>query len=474
MLTNVTNLLDDQNLRFIFVGGKGGVGKTTTSSALASQLAYTRKVLLISTDPAHSLSDAFRMEFNGTPQKVPGIANLEVMEVNPTKFLKDELNEWVDLAESAGVDELSGKIHDFQDWLSGIPGVDEATALSSVIDLVESGKYDTIVFDTAPTGHTLKLLQLPAIMQAGLAKLESWQSTLWSYWEVIKGAGQAMEVKKEVALRIKNYKNGIERIAYMLKDSKRTKFVVVCIAEFLSISETTRLLQELKRHSVSASNVIVNQLVTQTMSASDLAAVEKSLGQGPLLEKVKAIAGLAAARNAIQQKYLNQLKSSPESSGLSFSEIPLLPTEITGPAKLLEFSLHLLPPNYRSDTGPTLLKDRKETANQLYEQEPLGFIEGEQVVLCNLNKAPQYNGKLAQVLKVSPDGRVVIRVKDPLGEKFKILSLRPENLNRDKFLYISYIHLLYEKNMIPIFAIVRLARYDDIFRFSGVKWIKIM
>ena len=445
--SDVSNLLEDENLRFIFVGGKGGVGKTTTSSALASQLAYSRKVLLISTDPAHSLSDAFRMEFDGTPRRVPGIANLEVMEVNPTKFLKEELSEWVGLAESAGVDDLADKIHDFQDWLSGIPGVDEATALSSVIDLVESGKYDTIVFDTAPTGHTLKLLQLPSIMQAGLAKLESWQSTLWSYWEVIKGSGQAVEVKKEVAIRIKNYKHGIERIAWMLKDAKRTKFVVVCIAEFLSISETRRLLQELKRHSVSASNVIVNQLVTCTMSKSELEQLHACLSNQDKLElcnKVEAIAALSSARNSIQQKYLQVLKSSTDAAGLRITEVPLLPSEITGPAKLLEFSLHLVPAGYRtadeSVTGPTLLVNREERVSHLYEQSVnLGFVEGEKVTLRNLNKSPHYNGKVGEVLKVSDDGRVVIRVKDPESNKFKILSLRPDNLSvinkeEDKFL----------------------------------------
>ena len=437
-MADITNLLKDGNLRFIFVGGKGGVGKTTTSSAIASQLAFTRKVLLISTDPAHSLSDAFLMEFNSIPQKVPGIANLEVMEVNPTKFLKDELNEWVDLAQSAGVEDLADKIHDFQDWLSGIPGVDEATALSSVIDLVESGKYDTIVFDTAPTGHTLKLLQLPAIMQAGLTKLESWQSTIWSYWEVIKGSGQALEVKREVATRIKDYKHGIERIAHMLKDSKRTKFVVVCIAEFLSVSETRRLLQELKRHSVSVSNVIVNQLVTETLDDSDLASLKTSVADPVLCAKIEAVAALSSARKAIQQKYLRLLETSKEAHGVGITQVPLLAMEITGPVRLLEFSKNLVPLNFHSEqeyvTGPTLHTNRPSTRNQLYaEAASLGFMEGDQVVLGNLTKSPQYNGLNAQVIKIE-DGRVVIRMKDPHSLKFKILSLRPENLTLEKFL----------------------------------------
>ena len=433
-MNDITNLLQDKELKFIFVGGKGGVGKTTSSSALAAQLAYTRRVLLISTDPAHSLSDAFRMEFDSNPRRIPGIANLEVMEVNPTKVLKEELSEWFDLAESAGINDFVGKISEFQEFLSSLPGIDEATALSSVISLVESGKYDTIVFDTAPTGHTLKLLQLPKVMQAGLQKLESWQSTIWGYWEVIKGQGQAVDVKKEVARRIKSYKHGIERVGMMLRDSRRTKFVVVCIAEYLSISETRRLLQELRRHQVSAGNVIVNQLITQTLSEPDISQLRSILKPSPLLEKIEAVSALTSARNAIQTKYLQQLKESQEAHGLGIIEVPLLPSEITGPGKLLEFSLHLIPQGFRSDSeiiqGPAVITERDDEGSVLYgdaESEP-SFTEGEKVVLINLNKSPQYNGRIGEVIKMSEDGRVVIRVKDPSSNKFKVLSLRAENL----------------------------------------------
>ena len=427
---SVVNLLEDPNLRFIFVGGKGGVGKTTTSSALSSQLAFSRKVLLISTDPAHSLSDAFRMQFSGDPQQVPGIPNLEVMEVNPQKFLKTELQDWAFLAESAGVEDLANRIHDFQEWLSGVPGVDEATALSSVIDLIESGKYDTIVFDTAPTGHTLKLLQLPEIMQAGLAKLESWQSSMWGYWEMVKGQGQAVDVKKEVAQRIRQYKFGIERVGKMLKDSKRTKFVVVCIAEFLSISETRRLLAELDRHEVCASNVVVNQLVKEVVLESDMTALKHSGLSATVVKRIETVALLSNARNSIQQKYLTALKTAPEATGLPVVEVPLLPSEITGPEKLLEFSQYLVPQGYRVADRPQLLSDRLEKSTVLYERSiELGFAEGEKVKLCNLHKSPHYNGAIGEVVKISSDGRVVIRVKDPESGKFKVLSLKPDNLD---------------------------------------------
>ena len=126
------------------------------------------------------------------------------MEIDPAETMQRELNRWAELAKEMAVgggggddddndddegNDMVKKIRQFQDWLSGIPGIDEATALSSAIEHIESNNYDLIVFDTAPTGHTLKLLGMPDILQAGIEKLQSWQSTLWGYWDGLKGLG---------------------------------------------------------------------------------------------------------------------------------------------------------------------------------------------------------------------------------------------------------------------------------------------
>jgi arsenite-transporting ATPase len=427
-------LLENRELSFVFVGGKGGVGKTTSSSALACQMAFDRKVLLISTDPAHSLSDAFRQTFSGEPQKIPGVPNLDVMEVNPEKYLTAEVDTWTALALEAGMLENSdvvSKMEDFQSWLLGIPGVDEATALSSVIELIESGSYDVIVFDTAPTGHTLKLLQLPAVMQAGLEKLESWQTTMWNYWEVLKAGGKQnpASLKKKVAQRIRNYKHGIEKVGNMLKDATRTAFVVVCIAEYLSISETQRLLQELKKHKVNATHVIVNQLFMNVdVNVAQVSQIKALLeGEPELVKKIENSLALTGARGAIQKKYLNELKNFPEARNLEIVEVPLLPKEITGPEALLEISAFLVPDNYRANKfRPELLTERKAEAKMLYENTEPVFDEGDQVMIFGLQKSAHFNGLIAQVVNVTQDGRVSVRI--PVGEKTKILSLRAESL----------------------------------------------
>merc|ERR1719356_1492519 len=109
---NLDSIIGNDKLKFVFVGGKGGVGKTTSSSAIAAQLSLSststnksRRGLLISTDPAHSLSDAFRMNFSNVPTPIlPDLPNLEVMEVNPAETMKVELAGWVELAQELGYD----------------------------------------------------------------------------------------------------------------------------------------------------------------------------------------------------------------------------------------------------------------------------------------------------------------------------------------------------------------------------------
>jgi len=123
-------LITQGDIKFVFVGGKGGVGKTTNSSAIATQFAKSgKRVLLLSTDPAHSLSDAFRLEFSGVPTKVT--ENLHVMEIDPSESMQAELGSWAAIAkEFEGVsgkvegedgekkeEDLGEKIKSFQEWL---------------------------------------------------------------------------------------------------------------------------------------------------------------------------------------------------------------------------------------------------------------------------------------------------------------------------------------------------------------------
>ncbi|CAI7928657.1 unnamed protein product [Closterium sp. NIES-54] len=151
------NILDQTSLKWIFVGGKGGVGKTTCSSCLAVLLAAVReKVLIISTDPAHNLSDAFRQKFTRTPTLVNGFTNLYAMEVDPTVETDDFDQMAGQLAQSTGLGGAGGPAGGLSGLLAGsgmgsmselagaIPGIDEAMSFGEMIKLVQTMDYSCI------------------------------------------------------------------------------------------------------------------------------------------------------------------------------------------------------------------------------------------------------------------------------------------------------------------------------------------
>ncbi len=165
----IQNVLSQTSLNWIFVGGKGGVGKTTISSSLSILLSQQReKVLIISTDPAHNLSDAFDQKLSSSPTLIKGFSNLYGLELDP-KQNEDSGN----LNEVLGFEPDSNTMGLLNELTSSIPGIDEAMCLGYIMKIVNQLDFSVVVFDTAPTGHTLRLLNFPQLLGKGLEKMIS-------------------------------------------------------------------------------------------------------------------------------------------------------------------------------------------------------------------------------------------------------------------------------------------------------------
>lgn len=307
------NVLDQRDLKWIFVGGKGGVGKTTCSSALAVQLAAVREsVLIISTDPAHNLSDAFRQKFTKTPSLVAGFTNLYAMEVDPTPDSADvEAMEWA----QDGF---------FQELATSIPGIDEAMSFAEVMKQVQSMDYSAIVFDTAPTGHTLRLLNFPTLLEKGLNKLVGLKAGLGGMVGQVSrmmGVPGGEELPDMLLGKVEGLLEVVRKVNAQFQDPALTTFVCVCIPEFLSLYETERLVQELARCGIDSRNIVINQVI-----------FAESAQGSRLLE----------ARVRMQAKYLEQFRDLYEDFHLV--RLPLLEEEVRGVDSLRAFGANLLAP----------------------------------------------------------------------------------------------------------------------------------
>ncbi|KAI4124412.1 MAG: hypothetical protein LQ338_004803 [Usnochroma carphineum] len=321
---SLQSIISQKSFRWIFVGGKGGVGKTTTSCSLAIQMAKVRKsVLLISTDPAHNLSDAFSQKFGKEARLIDGFTNLSAMEIDPNGSIQDLLKEGGEGAEQA-MQEMGGIGNMMQDLAFSIPGVDEAMSFAEVLKQVKSLSYELIIFDTAPTGHTLRFLQFPTVMEKALAKLSQLSTQFGPMLNSVIGArgglpgGQQLD---EIVAKMESLRETISEVNAQFKNADMTTFICVCIPEFLSLYETERMIQELTSYEIDTHAIVVNQL---------------------LFPKKSNDCEQCNARRKMQKKYLEQIEELYDE--FNVVKMPLLVEEVRGKEKLESFSEMLVHP----------------------------------------------------------------------------------------------------------------------------------
>lgn len=305
------NIVDDSALRWVFVGGKGGVGKTTTSSSTAVALeSKGKKVLIVSTDPAHNLSDAFAQKISSgtSPTKITAYQNLYALEVDASDAAEGFIN---NLSTANGVQGAGPlPIETIRQLVTSVPGIDEAVSFAEIAKLARTLEFDVVVFDTAPTGHTLRLLGFPAVADKALAKFENLKTRLQPMLSMVTAGDAQMETKmREAEEKLAKARRSLEEVSKILTDHEKTTFMCVAIAEFLSVYETERLVQQLCEMDINVRNVLVNQLMNP---------------------EEKDVVTVLSTRSKMQQKYLEQIGELYPVDEFHITQMPLLPMEVRG------------------------------------------------------------------------------------------------------------------------------------------------
>lgn len=255
-----TGGLDLGGSDFILFGGKGGCGKTTCSAAAGVHLAgRDSKVLVVSTDPQRSLSDSLNLELKDDKiTEVGPVSGLHALEIDTGKTLKnfrEDYREGLKELASASKFLTEEEAEDIIELpIRGGMGFDEIAALLRIVRIVEKADYDTIILDTAPTGHTMSLLELPDL-------IEGWMKRLLGVWGKVKSA-------------IHHFKRGQEHeaetfLSEVLEDSERlrskltsptTTFVPVTTPDDMALRETERLMNLIESHRIRADHIVINKL----------------------------------------------------------------------------------------------------------------------------------------------------------------------------------------------------------------------
>ncbi|MEX1034226.1 MAG: ArsA family ATPase [Cellvibrionaceae bacterium] len=263
--------------QILFFGGKGGVGKTTVSAATALLAAGEgRRVLLVSTDPAHNLGHLFERGIG--PKPVTLAANFSALELDPEQTVNAHLDEIGGELRRLMPEHLNSEIDKHMALSRDAPGMQEAAILERIAELVDGAvrDYDLIVFDTAPSGHTARLMALPEMMSAWTEGLIKRRDQADRFREVWRKLGSDKSVSDKLfgdSTQAGDEGNWENRIRHLLNrrrqrftdlrdaiaDRERTTFIIVLAAERLPVLETIELHQQLERIGVNLGGLIVNK-----------------------------------------------------------------------------------------------------------------------------------------------------------------------------------------------------------------------
>lgn len=284
------------------------MGKTSMAAATSLRLAkeYARKranekILIFTTDPAPSLADSFDQKIGNEPTAIQGAKNLFAMEIDAKKVLEEFKKEYgediLDILQQGTylADEEAEKIFSLD-----IPGLDEVMGLKKITDFMESQEYGLYIVDTAPTGHTLRLLSLPELLDDWIKFLAGLR---WKYHAIVRQFAREERVEKADEFLLE-MKRTVKKVRELLQDEKRTEFVAVAIAESMGVRETEDLISALEQFHIPSRHIIINNIFPKENSE------------------------FAKVKRKNQEKYMNEIKK--KFSGHIITEVLLQADEIQG------------------------------------------------------------------------------------------------------------------------------------------------
>lgn len=259
----------------VITSGKGGVGKTTTAAAHAVAAAgQGQRVLLVSTDPAHNLGDALGRSLDGRPTRIR--PNLDALEIDPDAECTAYIGRVKENIRATVRSNLLEEAERHIDMAASSPGTYEAALFDRIVAILldearpgAGGAYDQVVFDTAPTGHTVRLLALPELMGAwvdGLLRRRQDHNRDRSQW---LGEGEVPE--DPLFDLLSERRRRIAAVRDLLLDPGMTAFVFVLTPEHLPVEETRRALAELDEHQLRVGALVVNKVLPEEADGSFVA-----------------------------------------------------------------------------------------------------------------------------------------------------------------------------------------------------------